>query len=142
MQIVHVFANYAVPTAIVIVMVIGVFSPPRWVLKHIERRTEACEAREKSVSRSVAAMQNAYLETRTLIVSVERLCERLVTLREQDNAQAATVAGKCTEAVEECRRLADSCERMVSVIEPRRALFRAADRAKRRAEQKEADKTT
>ena len=128
-EIAQIFANYAVPTAIVIVMLVGVFSPPRWVVAHVDRRTEAYEKSQQSIASSVAAIQNAQLEMQHSVAWIDKSMAKMVELRHEDNKAAALILGKCTTAVGECKRMADSCERMANTIEPRRRIWSDIERA-------------
>ena len=120
----QIFANNAVPTAIIIVMLFGVFRPPRWVVRHIARRTEAYEKSQSLIANSVAGMANTYSATQQSTKRIETLCEELVSLRRSDNERHA-------EAVHECRLLAHSCERMADTIEPRREVWTTEERTRR-----------
>lgn len=132
--ILHSFANYAVPTAIIVVMMIGVFSPPRWVVSHLDRRTKAYEDSQKSIADSVDRIQVLHVDTLKSIHRIEQFSDALANLRERDNEQQAVIVGKCNEAVAECRRLADSCEIMAAKLEPRRDLWTEEQRKRHRME--------
>lgn len=127
----HAFSTYAVPTAIIVAMIWGAFRPPRWFTKHVERRTKAWESSQASIAKSVNSMRESYSQTQGAIVRIEYFLDAATKLREDDNAKLETIVASCNEALSECRRIADACERMVAVVEPRRNVWTDPERAER-----------
>jgi len=127
----HAFSTYAVPTAIIVAMIWGAFRPPRWITRHIDRRTTAYESSQASIATSVDSMRESFARTQGAIVRIEYFLDASTKLREDDNSKLATIVASCNEALAECRRIADSCERMVAAVEPRRNVWTDPERAER-----------
>lgn len=122
-----------VAIGLIIVFVIGVFYPPKWIKSLLDRRTKAYEDSQNRIAESIERIevnqQTAFADFLTSIRTIQQAQTEFIELRKQDNDRLAMIVGEFKESVGNTTRAVNICERLASRIEPRKDQWNPVERS-------------